>query len=205
MIVDCTDAPSTRYLISDSAIVCGKPLVSGSALGTEGQITVYGYKGGPCYRCIFPNPPPPESVLTCGEGGILGPGTLMSSHLLTTVVGVIGVMQALEVIKIIVRGSKAPLENQETGDWRPSMTVFAAFDTPQWRSFRLRPRKTMCVACGDNPSITRETIQDGDYETLCMRTIPADITERISASVLGIDTGLILGIFERKRRGSCSH
>ena len=74
IIVDCTDAPSTRYLISDAAVVLSKPLVSGSALGTEGQIAVYGYNGGPCYRCIFPNPPPVESVLTCGEGGILGPG-----------------------------------------------------------------------------------------------------------------------------------
>ena len=74
VVVDCTDAPSTRYLISDAAVVLSKPLVSGSALGTEGQITVYGYNGGPCYRCIFPTPPPAESVLTCGEGGILGPG-----------------------------------------------------------------------------------------------------------------------------------
>jgi adenylyltransferase/sulfurtransferase len=74
VIVDCTDSPATRYLISDAAVVCSKPLVSGSALGTEGQITVYGYEGGPCYRCVFPTPPPAESVLTCGEGGILGPG-----------------------------------------------------------------------------------------------------------------------------------
>ena len=74
VVVDCTDAPSTRYLISDATVVLSKPLVSGSALGTEGQITVYGYRGGPCYRCVFPNPPPAESVLTCGEGGILGPG-----------------------------------------------------------------------------------------------------------------------------------
>jgi len=75
VIVDCTDSPSTRYLISDAAVICGKPLVSGSALGTEGQLAVYAYRGGPCYRCVFPVPPPPESVLTCGEGGILGPGT----------------------------------------------------------------------------------------------------------------------------------
>ena len=74
VVVDCTDAPSTRYLISDATVVLSKPLISGSALGTEGQITVYGHRGGPCYRCVFPNPPPAESVLTCGEGGILGPG-----------------------------------------------------------------------------------------------------------------------------------
>jgi adenylyltransferase and sulfurtransferase len=73
-VVDCTDWPSTRYLISDASIVCKKPLISGSALGTEGQLATYGYGGGPCYRCVFPVPPSPEAVLTCGEGGILGPG-----------------------------------------------------------------------------------------------------------------------------------
>jgi adenylyltransferase and sulfurtransferase len=81
VVVDCTDAPSIRYLISDTAVVLSKPLISGSALGTEGQIAVYGYKGGPCYRCVFPNPPPAESVLTCGEGGILGPGSPISQEL----------------------------------------------------------------------------------------------------------------------------
>jgi adenylyltransferase and sulfurtransferase len=75
-VLDCTDAPSTRYLISDTCVALSKPLISGSALGTEGQIAVYGYRGGPCYRCIFPTPPPPEAVLTCGEGGILGPGDI---------------------------------------------------------------------------------------------------------------------------------
>jgi adenylyltransferase and sulfurtransferase len=74
LVLDCTDAPSTRYLISDVCVALSKPLISGSALGTEGQIAVYCHKGGPCYRCIFPTPPPPETVLTCGEGGILGPG-----------------------------------------------------------------------------------------------------------------------------------
>jgi len=82
IVVDCTDAPSTRYLISDTAVVRSKPLISGSALGTEGQITVYGYKGGPCYRCVFPNPPPAESVTTCGEGGVLGPGSSLHKSLL---------------------------------------------------------------------------------------------------------------------------
>lgn len=82
VVVDCTDAPSTRYLISDTAVVLSKPLISGSALGTEGQITIYGYKGGPCYRCMFPKPPPGESVLTCGEGGILGPSKSFYKKLL---------------------------------------------------------------------------------------------------------------------------
>jgi adenylyltransferase and sulfurtransferase len=77
VVVDCTDTPSTRYLISDSAVISSKPLVSGSALGTEGQIAVYVHRNSPCYRCMFPTPPPAESVLTCGEGGILGPGQLL--------------------------------------------------------------------------------------------------------------------------------
>lgn len=85
VIVDCTDTPSSRYLLSDATVVLSKTLISGSALGTEGQITVFNYKDGPCYRCIFPNPPPPESVLTCGEGGILGPGSAIDCLHLTDI------------------------------------------------------------------------------------------------------------------------
>ncbi|MEK7410520.1 MAG: ThiF family adenylyltransferase [Actinomycetota bacterium] len=62
IIVDASDNVATRYLVNDASIVCGKPLVSGSALRFEGQLSVYGYEGGPCYRCLFPKPPPRESV-----------------------------------------------------------------------------------------------------------------------------------------------
>jgi len=101
LVLDCTDHPASRYLISDAAVLCGKLLISGSALRTEGQLMVlnnppstsHQEAGGPCYRCIFPKPPPIESVVSCGDGGILGP-----------VVGVIGVLMALEAIKLIASG-----------------------------------------------------------------------------------------------------
>lgn len=91
IVLDATDNVVTRYLLNDSCVLSGKPLVSGSALQLEGQLTVYNYKGGPCYRCIFPSPPPPEAVTNCGDGGVIG-----------AVTGVIGALQALEAIKIIL-------------------------------------------------------------------------------------------------------
>lgn len=91
VILDATDNVVTRYLLNDACVLAGKPLVSGSALQLEGQLTVYNYNNGPCYRCIFPTPPPPEAVTNCGDGGVIG-----------AVTGVIGALQALEAIKIIL-------------------------------------------------------------------------------------------------------
>jgi adenylyltransferase/sulfurtransferase len=91
IILDCTDNAPTRYLLSDTAVVLGKPLVSGAAQKFEGQLCTYNLgPEGPCYRCLFPAPPGRELVGTCEETGILG-----------AVTGVIGNMQALEAIKII--------------------------------------------------------------------------------------------------------
>ncbi|KAJ3032053.1 hypothetical protein HDV00_008004 [Rhizophlyctis rosea] len=72
IVVDATDNVATRYLLNDACILSGKVLVSGSALRMDGQLTVYNYQGGPCYRCIFPKPPPPETVTNCSDGGVLG-------------------------------------------------------------------------------------------------------------------------------------
>jgi adenylyltransferase/sulfurtransferase len=74
-VLDATDNVATRYLLNDVCVMHRKPLVSGSALRMEGQLTVYHYGGGPCYRCLFPKPPPPETVTRCADGGVLGPGT----------------------------------------------------------------------------------------------------------------------------------
>lgn len=74
IVVDATDNVATRYLLNDACVLCKKPLVSGSALQFEGQLTVYNYDDGPCYRCIFPKPPPPEAVNNCGDSGVLGTG-----------------------------------------------------------------------------------------------------------------------------------
>ena len=79
IVLDASDNVATRYLINDACVLLGKPLVYGSALRMEGQLTVFNYKGGPCYRCMFPTPPPLDAVTDCSDGGVLGP-----------VVGVIG-------------------------------------------------------------------------------------------------------------------
>ena len=74
IIVDATDNVPTRYLLNDACVLMKKPLVSGSALRFDGQLTVYNYENGPCYRCLYPNPPPPETVGNCSESGVLGVG-----------------------------------------------------------------------------------------------------------------------------------
>jgi adenylyltransferase/sulfurtransferase len=74
VVLDCSDNAPTRYLLNDACVILGKPLISGSALRFEGQLTIYNHNGGPCYRCLFPNPPPPGSVTNCSEGGVLGLG-----------------------------------------------------------------------------------------------------------------------------------
>eukprot|EP00117_Sycon_ciliatum_P034341 scpid92737/ scgid4480/ Adenylyltransferase and sulfurtransferase MOCS3; Molybdenum cofactor synthesis protein 3; Molybdopterin-synthase adenylyltransferase; Adenylyltransferase MOCS3; Sulfur carrier protein MOCS2A adenylyltransferase; Molybdopterin-synthase sulfurtransferase; Sulfur carrier protein MOCS2A sulfurtransferase; Sulfurtransferase MOCS3 len=92
IVVDASDNVATRYLVNDACVLLNKPLVSGSALRFEGQLTVYHYEDGPCYRCLFPRPPPPETVTNCSDGGVVG-----------MVPGVIGVLQAIEVVKIAAK------------------------------------------------------------------------------------------------------
>uniref|UniRef100_A0A8W7PPE1 THIF-type NAD/FAD binding fold domain-containing protein n=1 Tax=Anopheles coluzzii TaxID=1518534 RepID=A0A8W7PPE1_ANOCL len=124
VVVDATDNVATRYLLNDACVLLRKPLVSGSALQLEGQLTVYNYRGGPCYRCLFPTPPPPESVTNCGDGGVLG-----------AITGVIGALQALETIKII-------LSNEGVLAGR-----LLLFDGQQsaFRNLKLRPKKPTCA------------------------------------------------------------
>jgi adenylyltransferase/sulfurtransferase len=89
-VVDASDNPKTRYLINDACVLAGKPLVSGSAIGTEGQLTVYNFKDGPCYRCMYPKPNAAEGCKSCADNGVLGP-----------VPGIIGVLQAVETLKVL--------------------------------------------------------------------------------------------------------
>lgn len=91
LVLDCTDNPSARYLISDSSRALSIPLVSGAAMRYDGQLAVYNHgENGPCYRCVFPMPPKPESVGTCEDVGVLGVAT-----------GIIGTLQAMEAIKLL--------------------------------------------------------------------------------------------------------
>jgi adenylyltransferase/sulfurtransferase len=89
VIVDASDNAASRYLINDAAVLAGKPLVSGAALGSDGQVSVYHFNDGPCYRCVFPVAPHPSASRSCADAGVLGP-----------IAGVIGSLQALEVMKI---------------------------------------------------------------------------------------------------------
>lgn len=142
IVVDATDNVATRYLLNDACVLLKKPLVSGSALQLEGQLTVYNFNAAPCYRCLFPNPPPPETVTNCGDGGVLG-----------AITGVIGALQALETIKIIL-GNTGVLSGR-----------LLLFDGQQstFRNLKLRSKKADCVACSDNASLTKLI----DYEQFC--------------------------------------
>ncbi|EEH06402.1 molybdenum cofactor biosynthetic protein [Histoplasma capsulatum G186AR] len=189
LILDCTDNPATRYLISDTAVVLGKPLVSASALRTEGQLMVLNYPpqkpvdqlsalptetttGGPCYRCVFPKPPPAASVTSCADGGILGP-----------VVGVMGVLQALEAIRVLTQTTSATSTTMS-----PTLHLFSAFSSPPFRSIRLRQRRQDCAACSPTArTITLDSLRSGsmDYVQFCGGVVGAQALlgaeERISA------------------------
>ena len=91
VVVDVTDNFPTRYLVNDACVLLGKPNVYGSVFRWEGQVSVFGTKGGPCYRCLFREPPPPGLVPNCAEGGVLG-----------VLPGIIGSMQAMETIKLLL-------------------------------------------------------------------------------------------------------
>jgi adenylyltransferase/sulfurtransferase len=141
IIADGTDNFQTRYLVNDACVFLGKINVYGSVFQFEGQASVFGAKDGPCYRCLYPSPPPPGLVPSCAEGGVMG-----------VLPGIIGTIQAAEAIKLIVGGAK------------PLVGRLLIFDA--WRmSFReLKLEKNPdCPVCGKNPSI-RELI---DYEQFC--------------------------------------
>ena len=142
IIVNGCDNFPTRYLVNDAAVLSGKPVVDGSIFRFEGQATVYHpAEGGPCYRCLYPEPPPPGEVPSCAEGGVLGvlPGT-------------VALIQATEVVKLVI-GKGAPLVGR--------MVLYDALDM-RFREMRLR-RNAACPACGDEPTL-KELI---DYDQFC--------------------------------------
>ena len=141
VVVDGTDNFPTRYLVNDACVLESKPLVYASIFQFEGQVTVFNHDEGPCYRCLYPEPPPPGLVPSCAEGGVLG-----------VLPGVIGVIQATEAIKIIL-GKGRTLAGR--------LMLYDAMDM-HFREVNLR-RDPACPACGEHPSI-------GDveaYEQFC--------------------------------------
>jgi adenylyltransferase/sulfurtransferase len=142
IVIDGTDNFPTRYLSNDVCVFLKKPNVYGSIFRFDGQCTVFApHLGGPCYRCMFPEPPPPGMVPSCAEGGVLG-----------VLPGIIGVMQAIEAMKLIM------------GIGEPLIGRLVHFDALglKFREFKLR-RDPKCPMCGENPTITKLI----DYEQFC--------------------------------------
>ena len=141
VIVDGTDNFPTRYLVNDACVLLGKPNAYGSIFRFEGQASVFAAKDGPCYRCLYPEPPPPGLVPSCAEGGVLG-----------ILPGVIGTIQATEAVKLII------------GNGEPLIGRFLVYDALRMRFRELKLRRDPdCPVCGDRPTVT-ELI---DYEQFC--------------------------------------
>jgi molybdopterin/thiamine biosynthesis adenylyltransferase/rhodanese-related sulfurtransferase len=141
IIVDGTDNFPTRYLVNDACVLLDKPNVYGSIFRFEGQASVFAVKEGPCYRCLYPEPPPPGLVPSCAEGGVLG-----------VLPGIIGTIQATEAIKLII------------GQGTPLIGRLLLFDALEMRFRELKLRKNPdCPVCGTHPTVT-ELI---DYQAFC--------------------------------------
>ncbi|MEO6334079.1 MAG: molybdopterin-synthase adenylyltransferase MoeB [Pyrinomonadaceae bacterium] len=160
VIVDGTDNFPTRYLVNDASVLTGKPNVYGSIFRFEGQASVFWAEKGACYRCLYPEPPPPGLVPSCAEGGVLG-----------VLPGIVGTIQANEVIKVIL-GADGILLNR--------LLLFDAWKMT-FRQLKLR-KDPNCPLCGENPSI-KELI---DYEAFCGLDIPSgdQVLEEITATEL---------------------
>ncbi len=141
IVADGTDNFPTRYLVNDACVLLGKPNVYGSIFRFEGQASVFATREGPCYRCLYPEPPPPGLVPSCAEGGVLG-----------ILPGLVGVIQATEVIKLIL------------GKGEPLIGRLLLVDALAMRFRELKLRKNLeCPVCGQNPTVTRLI----DYQRFC--------------------------------------
>ncbi len=162
VIIDGTDNFPTRYLSNDACVLLGKPLVYGSILRFEGQVSVFDAARGPCYRCLYPEPPPPGLVPNCAEGGVLG-----------VLCATVGSLQATEALKLIL------------GKGDTLIGRFMLFDAlgMKFREMKLRKDKD-CPICGDKPSISELV----DYEQFC-GILP--VQESAEDSALEIDAALV--------------
>src|SRR4026209_2079738 len=141
VILDGTDNFPTRYLVNDACVLVGKPNAYGSIFRFEGQASVFATKEGPCYRCLYPEPPPPGLVPSCAEGGVFG-----------VLPGIIGVIQATETIKLIL------------GPGEPLIGGFLIYDALRMRFRELKLRKDPdCPVCGTHPTVKKLI----DYEQFC--------------------------------------
>jgi len=150
IVVDGTDNFATRYLVNDVCVLTGKPNVYGSVFRFEGQASVFAAKDGPCYRCLYPEPPPPGMVPSCAEGGVLG-----------ILPGLVGLIQATETIKLILG----------KGDALVGRLLLVDALAMRFRELKLR-KSAECPVCGDHPTISALI----DYEQFCSAQGDADAT-----------------------------
>jgi adenylyltransferase/sulfurtransferase len=150
VVLDGTDNFATRYLVNDACAFLARPNVHGSVFRFEGQVSVFDARTGPCYRCLYPDPPPPGLVPSCAEGGVLG-----------VLPGVIGVLQAIEVLKLLL-GIGDPLIGR--------LLVFDALGM-EFRELRLR-KDPACPLCGEHPTLTGLI----DYDSWCAGAPTEDST-----------------------------
>jgi adenylyltransferase/sulfurtransferase len=159
LIVDGTDNFATRYLVNDACVLLGKPYVWGSIYRFDGQASVFWAEHGPCYRCLYPEPPPPGMVPSCAEGGVLG--VLCAS---------IGSIQVTEAIKLIT-GIGEPLLGR--------LVIYDALDM-NYRTVKVR-KDPNCAVCGENPTVT-ELI---DYEAFC-GAVSEEASEAVKGSTITV-------------------
>lgn len=168
IVADGTDNFATRYLVNDACVLAGKPNVYASIYRFDGQVSVFGAKDAPCYRCVYPEPPPPGTVPSCSEGGVLG-----------VLPGIIGSIQAAEVIKL-AGGFGEPLVGR--------LLLFDALDM-RFRTLTV-PRDPACPICGEKPTQT-ELI---DYDAFCGITGPEVSTYELKAKLDAGDDFLLLDV-----------
>jgi adenylyltransferase/sulfurtransferase len=168
VVVDGTDNFPTRYLSNDAGVLLKKPNIYGAIFRFEGQASVFApHLGGPCYRCLFPEPPPPGMVPSCAEGGVLG-----------VLPGIIGVIQATEAIKLILGKGDALLGR---------LLLYNALDM-KFREMKIR-RDPACPACGERPTITKLI----DYEQFCgVRGEPAASAQSAGDEITAIELAAML-------------
>ena len=176
VILDGTDNFPTRYLTNDACVLLGKPNAYGSIFRFEGQASVFAAKDGPCYRCLYPEPPPPGLVPSCAEGGVLG-----------VLPGVIGVIQATEAIKLL------------TGIGEPLIGRFLIYDALRMRFRELKLRKDPdCPVCGTHPTVTKLI----DYEEFCglRPSVEAEAAAMVASASDGASSATEISAVELKQR-----
>lgn len=180
LVIDGSDNFATRYLVNDTCVLAGKPLIYGSISQFEGQASVFHYQGGPCYRCLFPEPPPPGTVPNCAEGGVLG-----------VLPAIIASIQATEAIKLL------------TGIGESLSGRLLHYDA---KSMRFREfyaaRDEQCPVCGDHPTITMLV----DPQVVCEQpgeTGVADITPGALKAMLNDKDIVIIDVREPWERAIC--